>query len=54
VAVDDLGMAGLPVASVVRTAKIATIQSRDAHRLGCISAGQLGPVRQLLTSTLGL
>lgn len=52
-AVSDLDMAGLPVASVVRTAKIATIESRDAHRLGCISTGQFGLVRQQLTTALG-
>lgn len=53
VAVDDLVMAGLPVASVVRTAKIATIEARDAHRLGCITAGPLQVIRQHLAETLG-
>lgn len=46
-------MAGLPVASVVRTAKIATIESADAQRLGRVSASQLGLVRQHLVATLG-
>ncbi len=49
VAVSDLAMAGLPVPSVVRSAKIATIEARDAQRIGrlprsdCVKvAAQLG------------
>ena len=53
VAVDDLGMAGLPVASVVRTAKIATIEARDAHRLGRITAGPLQVIGRHLAEALG-
>lgn len=53
VAVRNLDMAGLPAVSVVRTAKIATIESEDAQRLGCVSASQLGRVRQHLVATLG-
>lgn len=34
VAVSDLAVAGLPAASVVRSAKIATIEARDAERIG--------------------
>ncbi|NYZ14654.1 type II toxin-antitoxin system PemK/MazF family toxin [Azospirillum sp. RWY-5-1] len=37
VAVSDHEAAGLPVPSVVRTAKIAVIDSRDAERLGALS-----------------
>ena len=36
VAVSDLGAAGLPAPSVVRGAKIATIEARDAERIGCL------------------
>ncbi|GHD38862.1 hypothetical protein GCM10017083_00110 [Thalassobaculum fulvum] len=36
VAVSDLRVAGLPAASVVRTAKIAVIDARDAERLGVL------------------
>ncbi len=36
VAVSDLSMASLPVASVIRTAKIATIEARDGERLGTL------------------
>jgi mRNA interferase MazF len=53
VAVDDLGMAGLPVASVVRTAKIATIKARDAHRLGRITGVPMRVIGQHLVDTLG-
>ena len=53
VAVDDLVMAGLPVASVVRTAKIATIEARDAHRLGSITAGPMRVIGQHLAAALG-
>jgi len=34
VAVSDLGAAGLPAPSLVRTAKVAVIDARDAERLG--------------------
>ena len=34
----DLGKAGLPAPSVVRTAKIATIDATDAEKLGRVSA----------------
>jgi len=34
VSVSELGSAGLPVASVVRTAKIATIESKEAELIG--------------------
>jgi len=34
VTVSELGSAGLPVASVVRTAKIATIEAKEAERIG--------------------
>ena len=53
VAVRNQGMAGLPVASVVRTAKIATIEARDAQRLGRVSASQIGMVRQHLVAMVG-
>ncbi|MDP1648712.1 MAG: type II toxin-antitoxin system PemK/MazF family toxin [Rubrivivax sp.] len=53
VAVRSLAQAGLPAASVVRSAKIATIEAGDAQRLGRVSASQLAVVRQHLTFTLG-
>lgn len=53
VAVDDLAAAGLPVASVVRTAKIATIEAADAHVLGRLSGAPWAAVRHHLAATLG-
>lgn len=53
VAVRNQAMAGLPAASVVRTAKIATIGAGDVQRLGRVSASQMGLVRQHLASTVG-
>jgi mRNA interferase MazF len=39
VEIDDHEDAGLPIPSVVRTGKIATIEARAARRLGAISRG---------------
>ncbi|MBV9734263.1 MAG: type II toxin-antitoxin system PemK/MazF family toxin [Acidisphaera sp.] len=36
VAVSDLNAAGLPAASIVRSAKIATIEARDTERIGSL------------------
>lgn len=49
----DLARAGLPAPSVIRTAKIATIQSSDATRLGRIPATQLRQVTRRLVRLLG-
>jgi mRNA interferase MazF len=38
VAVSDLDAAGLPTESVVRTAKIATIEVKEAERIGSLPA----------------
>ena len=43
--VSDLGQAGLPAASVVRTAKIATIESTEAERMGVLPVGDQKLVR---------
>lgn len=53
VPITNLASAGLPVASVIRTAKIATIEATDAHRLGKISATLLRQVRLRMDQTLG-
>jgi mRNA interferase MazF len=42
--ISNLAAAGLPIPSVVRTAKIATIESADATKLGKISAKALKQV----------
>ena len=36
VTISDLQAAGLPIPSIVRTAKLATIEARDAQRLGTL------------------
>lgn len=53
VAVRDLARAGLPASSVIRTAKIATIEARDAAVVGRIPASLLGKVDRHLSATLG-
>ncbi len=52
VEIDDLARAGLPVPSVVRSAKIATIDSRDAESLGRLSALTLDVVMVNLQAVL--
>jgi mRNA interferase MazF len=53
VAVADLSAAGLPVPSVVRPAKIATIEAADATRLGSLGAAQNRQVARRLAKMLG-
>jgi mRNA interferase MazF len=36
IAISDIDTAGLPAASIVRSAKIATIEALDAQRIGCL------------------
>lgn len=53
VAISDLRAAGLPVPSIVRPAKIATIEARDAERLGTLPASDRAAVARYLRDTLG-
>jgi len=53
VAVSDLALAGLPAPSLVRSAKIATIEARDAERIGQLSAGDRAGVMAALRQSLG-
>ena len=52
VSINNLEDAGLPVASVIRTAKIATIEAGDATRLGKVSSAVLKHVRKHLEREL--
>jgi mRNA interferase MazF len=54
VSVRDLKRAGLPVASIVRTAKLATIESRDAAKLGALKPANLAAVLAEIKSELDL
>ncbi len=54
VPVRNLAGAGLPVPSVIRTAKIATIEAADATRLGTIPATLLRKVALQLGRELGI
>jgi mRNA interferase MazF len=54
VTVNDLEQAGLPAPSVIRTAKIATIEVSDATKLGKISATLLKQAITKIGRELGL
>lgn len=54
VSVTNFTDAGLPVASVVRSAKIATIEANDAVKLGKLSASTLRQARKHLEQELGI
>lgn len=53
VAIPDHCAAGLPAASLVRCAKIATIEARDAEALGRLPAEVAGEVMSRLRKRLG-
>ena len=52
ITVSNLKKAGLPSPSVIRTAKIATIESADATRIGSISPSKLKVVKRLIIQEL--
>ena len=54
VPVSNLAAAGLPVPSVIRTAKIATIEAADAAKLGRVPAALFRQVSWRLAVELGL
>ena len=54
VSVSELGTAGLPAASVVRTAKIATIEAKEAERIGSLCEQDRRPVIEQIIDILPL
>jgi mRNA interferase MazF len=52
-AIADLSVAGLPAPSVIRTAKIATIEASDAIKLGRIAPALYRRVARQLSENLG-
>ena len=54
VRVEDLGRAGLPIPSVIRTAKLATLEMAGADRIGRVSDDELAAVREQMRQHLGL
>jgi mRNA interferase MazF len=52
VPVSDLAIAGLPIASIIRPAKIATIEARDAERLGNLPVSDRVSVARYLRERL--
>ena len=53
VPVNNLATAGLPAPSVIRTAKIATIEASDADKLGRVPPAQFRQVARQLEQVLG-
>lgn len=54
VEIEDFEAAGLPIPSIVRTAKIATLEAGSAARIGRIAKAELERVRSLLSSQLAI
>jgi mRNA interferase MazF len=54
VRISDLRAAGLPAPSIVRPAKIATVDARDAQRLGTLPIADRGAVASRLRAILSV
>jgi mRNA interferase MazF len=52
ISISDLTQAGLPAESVIRTAKIATIEAKDAERLGHIDEPSRKKVVDLISGRI--
>lgn len=53
-AIEDIGQAGLPVPSVVRPCKIATIEADHAERLGELGAAGVSAIRNVMARYMGV
>ncbi len=53
VTINNLAEAGLPAPSVIRAAKITTIDATDANKLGSVSAAQLRKVIDRVRREIG-
>jgi mRNA interferase MazF len=51
IAIDDYAASGLPAPSVVRPAKIATIEAQDAEPLGTLASAEFDAVLSWLKNT---
>ena len=54
IVIADHGAAGLPIASMVRTVKLTTLETASAERLGTLAASELVAVRRQIAGHLGL
>ena len=54
IGIPDLGAAGLPAPSIIRTAKIATIEATHAETIGLVSEAIMVAVRTALDARLSL
>ncbi len=54
VSISNMAAAGLPAPSVIRSAKIATMEASDATRLGKVSTAALRQVIQRIGNELGM
>jgi mRNA-degrading endonuclease toxin of MazEF toxin-antitoxin module len=53
VLIDDHKAVGLPVPSVVRTAKVATLEAASANRIGRLEDAQIEAIRKRVLGYLG-
>jgi mRNA interferase MazF len=52
VRISDLESAGLPITSIIRVAKIATIEARDAEKLGIVAQADRAGIARYLKHVL--
>ena len=52
VRISDLSLAGLPAASIVRSAKVATVEAPDVERIGFLPPTDRSEVRSAVTGLL--